>query len=150
MGGVDVWVWFAVLIVAIVVEAMTVELVSLWFAFGAIGAIIAASLSNSLILEFSIFIIVSVLMLIFTRKFFIKLLKKSDLKSNVDTYIGKKFEIDKIEDGGYVYHKINGIDWRVVSSNDEKLEIGKTYEVVAIDGNKLIVKLSDEKNEIKG
>lgn len=150
MGGVDVWVWFAVLIVAIVVEAMTVELVSLWFAFGAIGAIIAASLSNSLILEFSIFIIVSVLMLIFTRKFFIKLLKKSDLKSNVDTYIGKKFEIDKIEDGGYVYHKINGIDWRVVSSDNSKLELGKTYEVVAIDGNKLIVKLSDEKNEIKG
>ncbi len=149
MGGVDVWVWFAVLIVAIVVEAMTVELVSLWFAFGAIGAIIAASLSNSLILEFSIFIIVSVLMLIFTRKFFIKLLKKSDLKSNVDTYIGKKFEIDKIEDGGYVYHKINGIDWRVVSSDDEKLEIGKTYEVVSIDGNKLIVKLSVEKKEIK-
>ncbi len=150
MGGVDVWVWFAVLIVAIVVEAMTVELVSLWFAFGAIGAIIAASLSNSLILEFSIFIIVSVLMLIFTRKFFIKLLKKSDLKSNVDTYIGKKFEIDKIEDGGYVYHKINGIDWRVVSSDNSKLELGKTYEVVSIDGNKLIVKLSDEKNEIKG
>lgn len=138
-----IYIWLGVLILSIIVEAATTSLVSIWFAG---GALIAMILSIPSIIPFWVeiiaFVIVSIVLMICFRSLSLKLLKRSTTRSNIDEIIGSKGVIIKkvtpIERGEV---KINDIVWTAMSyQENETIEVDTVVEVCALKGNKLYVK----------
>ncbi|MBQ7580924.1 MAG: NfeD family protein [Clostridia bacterium] len=134
--------WIAAILVFAVAEALTVQLVTVWFALGAAAALIAnaAHLGNAV--QFLIFIGVSLVALVATRPFVRKISKVKKTPTNYDRVIGKQAivtaEIDNIKGSGKI--KISGGEWTAQSENSKIIPVGKIVEVIRIEGVKAIVK----------
>lgn len=135
------WIWGIVTAIALVVEFLTSDLITIWFAAGGLVTLLVVALAPSihLVWQLVIFVGVSVVLLLCTRKICLKLLRNDDARTNIDALIGTKFIVDQI-DGDYTYHKINGISWQVYAVEGETLEKGCEFEICEIKGNKLIAK----------
>lgn len=134
--------WLVSMIALFIVEAATVNLMTIWFAFGALGALITSLLGGELWLQVVIFITVTILTLIPTRKLAKKYFGKSRHQAtNADVVIGKDCivveDIDNLISTGAV--KCMGKEWTARSENNEKIAAGETVSAVAIEGVKLIV-----------
>ena len=135
-----VWIWLGVTILAIVVELLTPELVSLWFAIGGIVGI-AFSFIPGLPWwgEIIIFAIVSLVLLLTLRPVLKKYLKNKNLKTNTDRLVGQEVRVLTQADFdtlGTV--KIGDVIWNVKSSDGTALLADEIVKIVEIDGNKLI------------
>lgn len=133
--------WLAAAIIFVVVEGLTMGLSTIWFAAGALAALIAALLSASIAVQIVIFFAVSALLLVFTRKLFVKQLKTGTEKTNVDALIGREAivttEIGPFSPGAV---KLGGQVWTAVLKNSaDSLEKGTAVKVIGIEGVKLIV-----------
>ena len=132
-------VWFILMIVLIIVEMSTVNLVSIWFAIGCLLAGIASLITQNMIIQFSIFVVTSVVTLILTKPFIKKIRTRGIIKTNLDRVIGQigivTMDIDKLEPGEV---KVDGKKWMAIS--DMKIIKGSKVEILAIDGVKLKVK----------
>ena len=146
-----IWVWLAVFVIAIVVEALTEELVSIWFGAGALITI-PISYAAPFWVEIVVFAVISVAALIFTRPLIKKLMDRTERKTNVDEYVGKRVKviksIDKF-DGGEV--KLNGIVYTAVlcEEDDTTIPVDTIVEIVALKGNRVVVRqISDEREDV--
>ena len=132
-------IWAVVLVVMIIAEFMTQQLVSIWFVVGSAVAIMASLTSVSFSVQFIIFLVVSIIALVLTRPFVKKIISKEKTKTNADMVIGNiatVIEAISLEDGtGRV--KINGLDWKASSASH--IEIGEKVKVIRIEGVTLIV-----------
>jgi len=135
------WIWGIVTATALVVEFLTADLITVWFAAGGLVTLLVVALAPELpiIWQLVIFVGVSVLLLLCTRKICIKLLRTNDEKTNTEALIGKRFVVEKVEED-YTYHKFNGISWRVCAVEGEALKAGSEFEICEIKGNKLLAK----------
>lgn len=143
----DAMVWLAVMIVLIVIEIITVGLTTIWFAGGALAAMFVSALGGGMILQIIVFLIVSFGLLIFTRPFAIKYIKKNRVKTNYEGIIGKVVritqDVDNINGTGCAV--VNGQEWTVRALDDEnKIAAGSLAKVVNISGVKLIVEEYEE------
>ena len=136
-------IWLGVFVLALIIEALSTELLSIWFAVGAIVATIISFIPGvEWWVELIVFLVISSATLAFLRPIVNKYMKRNTVSSNVDEMIHKKGKISKpctnLEHGEV---KINGVTWTAISS-DEEIEIKENalVEVLAVDGNKLIVK----------
>jgi len=148
------WIWLAVIVVTVILEIVTADLISVWFTFGAIIPLILASATNlNMWWQIAIFLVISALLLACLRKITMKyLFKNTDGKTNLDTLIGQKFRLISSTDFETVGKvKVKDIEWSVKGVDDQNIEKGSLVEVVKISGNKLIVKECDikEKQENK-
>ena len=147
-------IWLGIFVVAIVVEAVGTDLVSIWFAGGAMIALIV-SLINGVDwwIEVIVFFVISIALLAALRPTVKKLLKRNITPSNADSLIGQKgLLIDDIGPKNRGTVSINDIKWTAVATNEnEVIPVGTRIEVVAISGNKLIVRPvpEEEKKEEK-
>ena len=134
--------WIVMLIAFVVIEALTAQLVTIWFAVGSVAALISEMLGAEVWLQWLIFVAVSALVIIATRPFVKKLTKQKSTPTNADRCIGQTAvvteEINNLEAVGAV--KVGGIVWSARSESGEIIEAGKTVTVTKIDGVKLIVK----------
>ena len=144
--------WLIVLAVLLVIEAITVGLTTIWFAG---GALIAAVLSwMGIAVQWGAFLLISLVLLIFTRPLAVRYMNRGMTKTNVDSLIGEKAvviqEINNLAQTGQV--RINDIEWMARTVSDEELIPAHTIvEIEAVRGVKLIVKkqnISEEK-EVK-
>ena len=142
------WVWFCCAISLIVIELLTTDLVSVWFAISALMLGIVAAIFPALgaVWQVAIFIALSAALLISTRKFVKKILAQKDAQStNLDLIVGHSAivteEIDNIQARGAV--KINGLVWSARAFDNSVIEQGAVVTVKEINGNKLFV----EKNQ---
>lgn len=135
------WIWGIVTAIALVVEFLTADLITIWFAAGGLVTLLVVALAPNipLVWQLVIFVGVSVVLLLCTRKICLKLLRSDNVKTNIEALIGTKFVVKEIQ-GDYTYHKINGISWQVYAAEGETLEVGVEFEVYEIKGNKLIAK----------
>ena len=138
--------WLVAMIALFVVEAATVNLMTLWFAFGALAALVASLLGGELWLQIVIFVAVTIITLIPTRKLAKKYFGKNHHQAtNSDIVIGKECivveDIDNLLSVGAV--KCMGKEWTARSQNGEKIAAGETVIAVAIEGVKLIVRPKD-------
>ena len=136
-------IWLSVFVIAIIVEALTSGLASIWFAIGAIVALIISFIPGvAWWIELIVFIVVSGLMLLCLRPLANRLLKRDVINSNIDEIAGKKGIMVKAYDEfnrGEV--KINDVIWTAVSADEkEAISEGTKVVVVSVDGNKLIVR----------
>lgn len=135
--------WLIAMIALFIVEAATVNLVTLWFAFGALGALITSLLGGELWLQIVVFIAVTVITLIPTRKLAKKYFSKNHHQpTNSDMVIGKDCtvmeDIDNLLSTGAV--KCMGREWTARSESGKKIVTGEIVTAVAIEGVKLIVR----------
>lgn len=140
------FVWLGIFVIAIIVEFATTELVSFWFAGGALFALIASLIPGVPYWgEVIVFVASSTILLFSLRPITKKLLSKKEIKSNVDEMIGKKaLVIKKIDELNRGEIKIYGVVWTAEAS-DSKVSIEKDsiVEILAIEGNRVIVKKVD-------
>ena len=141
-----IFVWLGIFIIAILVEILTVELVSVWFAGAAFIAFILSWIPGIPYWgEIISFVLASALLLFCLRPLTTKLLTRKEVKSNIEELIGKKAKVVKkiseLNNGEII---INGVTWTAVSS-EPTIEIneGDIIKIVAINGNKIIVKKID-------
>ena len=144
-----IWIWLGVFVLTVILEASTQDFVSIWFAVGALVAI-AISYSAPFWVELIVFVVISAMALIFTRPLVKKLMDRTVRKTNSDDFIGKRVKVCKDitkYDGGEV--KLNGIVYSAILMEDEEKEIkaDSIVEVVALKGNRAVVKLIEDKNE---
>ena len=142
----ELWVWLGALLLFVVIELFTVGLTTIWFAGGSLVATIMALLHAPLWSQIVAFLIVSIVLLVFTRPILVKKLKLGTAKTNIDSLIGQRARvivtIDNKKEVGYAV--LNGQEWTARSSDDDVVIAEDEYvEVVAISGVKLIVKTSN-------
>lgn len=80
--------WLIALIVFLVIEAVTLGLATIWFAGGALVALIAAMCGAGIVIQIVLFLVVSLVLLFFTRPLAVRFLNKDTLKTNVDRVVG--------------------------------------------------------------
>ena len=138
----EVIIWLVLLVALVVIEAATMGLTTIWFAAGALVALIAAACNAPLFVQIALFLVVSILMLVFTRPVAMKYFNGDRAKTNVESLIGKKGvvtgEIDNLKGCGQV--TLNGMQWTArCAAADGRIPEGNVVTVRAIDGVKLIV-----------
>ena len=136
--------WMIVFLVLLFIELATVNLVSIWFAIGALASFISTYFIDSITIEVLIFIVVSAISLILTRKIVRKIKGDKVEATNLDRVIGKvgivTEEIGKLEPGEV---KVDGKKWSAISN--KKISEGSKVEILSIEGVKLNVKEMEEK-----
>jgi len=139
----DVYFWLGATVVFGAVEALTVGIVSIWFALGSLAALIAAALHAEMWLQITVFLAVSAIALIATRPLVKKKILLRTTPTNSDMVIGESAvveeEIDNLAGIGAV--KVQGKIWSARSDNGEQIPAGSIVRVSKIEGVKLIVKL---------
>lgn len=134
--------WLVSMIALFVIEAATVNLVTIWFAFGALAALITSVSGGPLWLQIVLFIAVTIITLIPTRALAKKYFNKSKHQpTNADMVIGKECtvteDIDNLSGTGAV--RCMGKEWSARSRSGDKVPEGAVVTAVAIEGVKLIV-----------
>ena len=141
-------VWLALFVVMLGVEALGPALVSVWFAFGALVALIVSFIPGvAWWVELIIFVVISVATLLALRPILQRYFKRNNYNTNIDSFTGKRGYV--IEDIEYLKPgavKIGDVSWTAIPVNrDEKILENAIIEVVAVSGNKLLVKKVEEK-----
>lgn len=136
------FVWLVLLIVFIVIELATMGLTTIWFAAGALIAAVAAALHAPLVLQVALFLVISILLLFFTRPIAVKYFNKDRIKTNVESMVGRQAivisEIDNLEGIGQV--TVGGQEWTARSTDENvRIPVGTVVIVRAISGVKLLV-----------
>lgn len=134
-------IWTIVLVIAIVVEAITIDLVSIWFALGALLALLCSVIGLSHTLQVVIFTVVSILSMFIVRPLAKQYLRGNTVKTNFDRVIGqhclitKTITADKLGEA-----KVMEQLWSATSLDNETIDIGDYAEIVSIEGAHLVVK----------
>lgn len=137
-----IW-WFITFIILLLIEFVTVDLVSIWFAFGSIAAMISSVFIDSIVIQLTVFIIISLICLIVTKPLVKKIRNSKFIPTNSDRVIGKEAIVTReIDKDKYGEVKVLGSIWTACC--DEKVIEGTKVKVLAIDGVKLIVKVEEE------
>ena len=134
--------WIVMIVLFVIIEAATAQLVTIWFAVGSAAALVANILNAPDYVQWIIFIIVSVIVIFCTRPFVKKITKNKSEPTNADRCIGQTAvvteEIDNIAARGYV--KIDGSVWTARTEDGSVIKKDELVTVVKIEGVKLIVK----------
>lgn len=135
-------VWIALIIIFAAVEIVTVGLTSIWFAGGALAALLCYALGLSELWQFIIFVAVSLVLLLFTRPWALKYLKPYLIKTNYEQVIDENVclteNIDNIKGTGTAVYK--GQEWTARAYDDNKtFEAGSIVKVKEIRGVTLYV-----------
>lgn len=138
--------WLVAMVVLLIVEAAIPGLVSIWFAIGALAALISALFHAPVWLQLVWFLVVSVLTLILTRPLVKKYVNSRTTPTNADMGIGKDAvvteRIDNLHAKGAVL--LDGKTWTArMSSETQTADVGETVRVLRIEGVKLIVEKID-------
>jgi len=141
MQWVAVVIWVLLLIAFIVFEAVTVQLVSIWFIGGSLGAILTSLLGGSVLLQCIVFFGLSVTLLLVFRPIFKKRLTTPMIATNLDMVVGKSgIVVQRIDnDHGTGRVNVGGQQWTARSLDGSTIEEGAKIKAQEISGVKLIV-----------
>ena len=133
--------WFALTVILLIAEAATVTVISLWFAAGALAAMVTALLGAGLWVQAVVFVLVSAAALTALRPLVRKHLTPKLTATNIDSVIGSvgivTGTIDNLNATGQV--KLNGMEWSARSTSGNTLEVGTKVRVDKIEGVKVFV-----------
>lgn len=133
-----VWFWLALFVVALIIEVVTADMISIWFALASIPSFIIALLEGHIVWQIVSFIFFTAVLLLLTRPVVKKYLKTNEIKTNVDAMVGMTVTVIKDirpDEVGRVI--VRSIDWAAMSK--ETILVGEHARVLDVDGNKLIV-----------
>lgn len=135
----DALFWLIAFVVLLAFEAATTNLVSLWFAVGALASFIVAMFGGPIWLQGLVFIVVTGASLAFLFPIVKQRLNVGKEKTNVDSLVGKTCMVTKaIEFNQFGQVSVSGVIW--TASSSQAINVNEPAEIIAIEGNKLIVK----------
>lgn len=136
------YVWLSAILIFIVLEVLTYQLVCIWFVGGSLAALLAYALGASVNFQIVGFFVVSILLLILTRPVLKKHILSKQEKTNIDSIPGKTGIVIENIDNNYQKGKVklDGMEWTARSFDNELIDEGKNVQIVEISGIKLIVK----------
>ena len=133
--------WLIAMVIFIAAEAMTVSLVSIWFAVGALGAIVVALTGGGLTFQVTVFLALAVVLLLSLRGIVRKHFTPRITRTNVDSVIGATgvvvTPVNNIAALGQV--QIGGVEWSARSSDNSHIPAGTLVKVEKIEGVKVFV-----------
>lgn len=136
------WFWILLIVALVIIEAVTVQLVTIWFAVGAVGGLIASAFNLDIRIQILIFVTVSAITLLATRPLVKRVTKTIKEPTNADRFIGQTAvvtePIDNIHGKGAV--TVGGLEWTARTVDGATVEKDALVTVEKIDGAKLIVK----------
>ena len=143
--------WFLMMVAFLVAESASVALVSLWFAFGALAALIASLLNAQLWVQVALFLAVSGALLALLRPMVRKFITPKIVKTNVDSIIGSVGKviqtIDNLVPAGQV--KLGAMEWTARSVSGDVIPEGTLVRVERIEGVKVFVVPAEVSAEVK-
>ena len=136
------WIWIGLIVIFVIVEAATVQLVTVWFAVGGIAGIIAYTFGLEIWMQILIFAVVSAVALAVTRPFVKRFTKGRKQPTNADRYIGQEATVtepisNELSKGAV---RIGGLEWTARTVDNSEVDKGERVTVEAIAGAKLLVK----------
>ncbi len=132
--------WLLLLIVLGVVEIFTQGLATIWFCGGALVAAICAIIGLGLPVQIGAFLIVSIILLVFTRPIAVKKFNPKTISTNAEALIGKNGVVTaEIKEFAPGQVRLNGLEWTAVSFDDTFIEKDAKVLVKKIEGVKLVV-----------
>lgn len=144
--------WLAAFGVLLLIEIFTLGLTTIWFAAGALAAFLLALLNLPLWVQITGFIVLSVVMLVFTRPMLTKYLNTKTTKTNAESLVGRTarviMPINNLKYEGQVI--VNGMEWTARSTRDEEtFQKDEIVKIAGISGVKLIVeKVNKGENDL--
>ena len=142
------WIWGAIFIVTLAIEFQTADLDSIWFSVGALVALIVNLINPriELVWQLVIFIVTTVVLLLTLGRWAKKRFQTKNISTNSDALVGKEIIIlencNEFDKGS---GRVNDIVWTTVCQSGHSLQKGDHAIIVAIEGNKLIVKGKETK-----
>ncbi len=138
--------WLGMLVVMIIIEALTMGLTTIWFAGGALIAVLVAWLGGPIWLQGVLFLVCSLVLLFLTRPIAVRYFNKERVLTNAESMVGCRgiviSEIDNLQGVGQV--NVKGQEWSARSEMEGVvIPKGAIVTVLAISGVKLIVKLDE-------
>lgn len=141
-------IWLALFVVMLVTEGAGPGLVSIWFSFGALIALLVSFIPGvAWWIELIVFVVVSVATLLALRPVVKRFYKRNNIRTNIDSFVGKRGyvieDITLLKPGAI---KIGDVSWTAIPiDKNAKILENEVIEVVAINGNKLVVKKVEDK-----
>ena len=134
-------VWLIIAGLFFIGEIITVGFLVFWFGVGALFAMIVSFFTSNIIIQTTVFIVSSAILLFVTKPFVKKFVDVKPTNTNAFSIIGKKaLVIKEINSHSVGQIKINGEVWSAEAENDETITEGSEVEIVKINGVKAIVK----------
>lgn len=133
------YVWLTIVVLLTIVEAMTVNLTTIWFVVSGLVAIGLSFVTDIFLIQFGVFVCLGIVLLIVTKPFVKKFLDSRDAKTNFDRIIGMNGivikEINDVDNGEV---KVDGKIWTAYS--DDSLKVNDKVKVLEISESKIKVR----------
>lgn len=134
-------VWLIAIVLAIIIEALTNQLVSIWFVIGGIAALVASLFEAPLWIQCLLYVVTTAVTLLVTRPLSKKLLRFKKEETNAGRYVGKKgtilVEVNNTQGKGQV--EVMGSVWSARSETGGVIPVGSSVLVKEITGVRLVV-----------
>lgn len=143
MSGIAPWmIWAIFAIVMIIAEAITSGFFLLFIGIGALPAAVAAALGLPPTLQFAVFVISSIILLVFCRRIVVRLSSGTSDNVGANRMMGRKGMVIETIDRARAKGKVR-VDrdiWNAEPDSGDIISEGAWVEVVRVDGTRLIVK----------
>ena len=139
--------WLVALVILAVVEGATATLVSLWFALGALAALITSFFVDNIWIQFAVFLVVSLVTLLVIRPLTRRNVTPKQVATNADRAVGAEGVVTQAIDNRAAQGQVtvSGAVWTARSDSEEPIPEGTPVRVLRIEGVKLIVTPSKER-----
>ncbi len=137
------WMWIAVIVLAIIIEAFTDQLLSIWFVPAAIVSTILDFVRVDILWQALVFLLLSLVGIFVIRRFLVRFKQDKSNRTNIEAIVGEKCIVtEKIDSfAGCGQAKVKGQIWSARGIGEyDVYEVGEILQVVAIEGVKLICK----------
>ena len=147
----NIWaiIWLALIVVFLVMEAATVQLISTWFAAGALAAMIVSLIGGAVWLQIVVFLTVSIVLLVLLWPIARKHLKPKLVATNADALVGRICMVTEAiapMESGRV--KVCDVTWSARSVSDTQIPAGTLVKVMKIQGAKVFVEQVKKEVEV--
>lgn len=135
--------WLAIILILGFIEVITTNLVTIWFVASAVVSLILSFFIDEFIIQFSVFVVLGIILLITTRSWLNKIMKPKGEKTNLDRVIGMQGIVtEKITKTTPGEVKVDGKKWTAISN--KIIEVDSIVKILDIDGVKLKVEKWEE------
>ena len=146
----NIWsiIWLALMVIFLIMEAATVQLISTWFALGSLAAMIVALLGGEIWLQILVFLTVSIVLLALLWPMVRKHLKPKLVATNADALVGRICMVTEAiapMESGRV--KVGDVTWSAHSPREETIPVGARVKILQIQGTKVIVEAVNQEVE---
>ena len=136
----EIFLWLGLMVVFLIIELATVGLTSIWFSGGALAALLVSLAGAGMVIQITVFVVVSAVLVIFTRPFAAKYVNVHHVKTNCDELIGSVVQVTQT--GTAI---AQGKEWTARCKSDkDRIEKDSLAKVTAISGVKLILEKCKE------